>query len=86
MMSFFCYPQNNPSLRCPISSGVQPTSKIYLLMDFIMEGEILATVTECKLIDEIHKIKKLWISFTNPNLNQNFQIKLTAKEGIALVS
>ena len=55
-------------------------------MDFIMEGEILATVTECKLIDEIHKIKKLWISFTNPNLNQNFQIKLTAKEGIALVS
>ena len=50
LTSFFSYPQNRPTLRCPISPGLQHASKIYLLLDFIMEGEIIATVSDCKLI------------------------------------
>jgi len=43
----------SPTLRCPISSGVQHTSKIYLLLDFIMEGEIIAIVSDRRLIADI---------------------------------
>jgi len=39
--------------KCPISSGLQHTSKIYLLLDFIMEGEILAIVSDCRLIADL---------------------------------
>jgi len=31
---------------------LQHTSKIYLLLDFIMEGEIIAVVSDCRLIAE----------------------------------
>jgi hypothetical protein len=40
--------------RCPIFSGLQHTSKIYLLLDFIMEGEIMAIVTNC--IVKVYKV------------------------------
>jgi hypothetical protein len=45
----FNYSQNSPTSRGPISSGLQHTSKIYLLLDFIMKGEILSIVSDCRL-------------------------------------
>jgi hypothetical protein len=33
-----------------------------------------------RFIADIHKNKNLWIAFVNPIVNQNFQIRLTAKK------
>jgi hypothetical protein len=40
---------------------------MYLLLDFIMEGEILAIVSYCRLIAEISTFeasKKLWVGYS----------------------
>jgi hypothetical protein len=45
--SFFLATLKIATSRCPIFSGLQHTSKIYLLLDFIMEGEIIAIGSDC---------------------------------------
>ena len=41
--------------RCPLSSKLKHTSKKRLFWDFIMEGEIIAIVSDSKLITDTHK-------------------------------
>lgn len=73
-VTIFLLPSNNPSLRCPIFSGVRNTFKIYLLLDFIVEGEILAIVSEGGHITAIQNIsigKFCWIGRCNHNYLAN---------------
>jgi len=54
--------------KMPISSDLHHTSKIYLLLDFIMEGEILAIVSDGRLIAVISNFGaslKLWVEMAN---------------------
>jgi len=82
--TIFSYPQNSPALRCLIFSGLQHTSKIYPLLDFILEGEILAIVTDCRLIAVISNIRtfeKLWIGSANLQFSSRHKIVDWQKQG-----
>ena len=54
--------------RCPISSGSQYTFKISMLLNFTMEGEIIAIVSDCKLIAAIRTPQNLCKALANLNL------------------
>ena len=68
----------------PVFLIFQHISKIYLISDFIMEGEIITIVSDCGLIAVISNIRafvKLWIRSANLQFSSLHKIVDWQKQG-----